>query len=97
MLGQIQRFFAVFSLLLFLQAVFPGAVFSADLGVKSQNSQSTNPLAEEEEDEHSDVNLKIFCEEQDLALDIAHYSLPVGSDVIPPGYILEIPTPPPLA
>lgn len=86
----------MFSLLLFLQAVFPGAVFSSDLGFKSQNSQSTNPLAEEE-DEHSDVNLKFFCEEQDFALDIAHYSLPVGSDVIPPGYILEIPTPPPLA
>lgn len=86
----------MFSLLLFLQAVFPSAIFSADTGVtKGQNSQNTAPLAEEE-DEHSDVNLKFFCEEQDFALDIAHYTLPVGSDLMPDGHILEIPTPPPL-
>ncbi len=91
-----QRPLAVFSLLLFFQMVLPGAVFSADTGAaKAQNGQTPNPLADE--DEHSDVKLKIFCAEQDFSLNMAHYSLPVGSDVIPAGHILEIPTPPPLA
>ena len=54
-----QRCFAVFSLLLFLQAVSPSAVFSTDTGVTK--SQNANPLAEEE-DENSDINLKFFCE-----------------------------------
>ncbi len=87
----------MFSLLLFLQAVFPSAIFCAETGLTKNQSSSQNadPLAEEE-DEHSDVNLKFFCAEQDFALDIAHYSLPAGSDVIPAGHILEIPTPPPL-
>lgn len=97
MFNRFQRFFAVFSLLLFLQAVFPNAVFSADTGVtKSQNGQGASPLAEEE-DEHSDVNLKFFCEEQDFSLAMAQYSLPLGSDLMPDGHIPEIPTPPPLA
>lgn len=88
-----QRCFAVFSLLLFLQAVSPSAVFSTDTGVTK--SQNANPLAEEE-DENSDINLKFFCEEQDFSLYVAHYSLPSGSDLMPDGHIPEIPTPPPL-
>ncbi|MFO1472878.1 MAG: hypothetical protein U1F27_17810 [Turneriella sp.] len=62
---------------------------------KNQNVQSAGPLAEEE-DEHSDVNLKFFCEEQDFALSLAQYSLSLGSNLMPDGHIPEIPTPPPL-
>gem|GEM_PF-4027377 len=96
MLAQIQRIFAFFLLLLFLQAVLPNAVFSADTGVKSQASQGANPLAEEE-DEHGDENLKFLCVWQDFELTIAHFPVTAGSHLMPPGHIFEIPTPPPLA
>jgi hypothetical protein len=95
--SRLQQILALFSLLLFLQAVLPTIAFSSDSAATQTPSagQNANPLAEEE-DEHPDLKLKFLCEEQNLVPALARFTLPSGSEVIPPGHILEIPTPPPL-
>ncbi len=94
-----QRPFAILSLFFLLHAITPGAFFGLSLIDDDSRTvaQTSNPMAEEEEDENSDLNLKFLQPVTSTALPVLIVSFPKPDEIPISGFVEEIPTPPPLS
>lgn len=96
--SDVSRLLAAMVLFFVLHAVTPGVFFGLSMiGDDSPSAaQNQDPISEIEEDENSDLNLKFLPPQPRTHVPVIAVSFHDTDEISVPGFVEEIPTPPPL-